>query len=67
MAPTEAMATRPKASASERDESFFMADTPAAIAKTKGTVSAPVVAPEASKDTAKYSGGAKTAKMPTSK
>ena len=49
------MATRPKLSFSDALLSFFKAETPMANASIKGTVNAPVVAPDASKEIAKNS------------
>ena len=49
IAPAETIPTSPKESVSDAMEFFFMRETPAAIARTKGTVIAPVVAPEESK------------------
>ena len=48
MAPAETIPTSPKESVSDAMEFFFIRETPAAIANTKGTVMAPVVAPEES-------------------
>jgi len=56
IAPVEAIATRPKLSSSEAMLSFFNEEIPAESASTNGTVRAPVVAPDASKDTDKNSG-----------
>ena len=56
MAPAEIIPIRPKLSSSESFESFFNAEIPVPNASTKGTVRAPVVAPEASKAIARYSG-----------
>lgn len=56
IAPVEEMPTRPKLSASPALLYFFKAETPAAKANIKGTVIAPVVAPEASNAMAKNSG-----------
>ena len=53
MAPADAMPTRPKESSSDFWLSLLMAEAPADKASKNGTVSAPVVAPEASKDTAR--------------
>src|SRR5574344_1263219 len=53
--PVDAMATNPKLSLSDALQSFFNCETPIASARIKGTVNAPVVAPEASKDIAKNS------------
>ncbi len=53
------MPTMPKLSISENLLSFFSAETPAARARMKGTVTAPVVAPEASKEIAINSFGVK--------
>ena len=61
IAPVEAIATSPKLSFSENLLSFFKFEIPTAIAKINGTVSAPVVAPEASKDIAINSEEAKMA------
>ena len=48
IAPVDAMATRPKLSFSDAFESFLREATPWPIARMNGTVSAPVVAPDAS-------------------
>lgn len=56
IAPDDAIATKPKLSFSEDLLSFLRWDTPKERASIKGTVKAPVVAPEASKDIAKNSG-----------
>lgn len=56
IAPADTMPTKPKLSSSETLLSFFSVETPAAIANINGTVIAPVVAPEASKDIAKKMG-----------
>src|SRR5690606_6795261 len=61
IAPVEAMATSPKLSFSDALLSFFNAETPMASAKMKGTVNAPVVAPEASNEMARNSGEVKRA------
>jgi len=55
--PAKVIATRPKRSLSAPSRSFFRLDTPAAKASIKGTVVAPVAAPEASKAMARNSGG----------
>ena len=60
MAPAEAMPTRPKESSSDFWLSLLMAEAPADKASKNGTVSAPVVAPEASKDTARKNWSAST-------
>ena len=49
IAPADTIPTSPKESVSDAMEFFFIRETPAAIARTKGTVIAPVVAPEESK------------------
>ncbi len=56
IAPAEAMATRPKLSASEATLSLRRREMPTARAKRKGTAKMPVVAPEESKAMAKNSG-----------
>src|SRR5690606_8573844 len=56
IAPVEAIATNPKLSCSDALLSFLSAETPKASARINGTVKAPVVAPDASKDIAKNSG-----------
>ena len=63
IAPVEAIATNPKLSFSDDLLSFFKLETPIARAKIKGTVKAPVVAPEASKEIAKNSGDVKNARI----
>src|SRR5690606_18455156 len=50
MATVDAIPTSPKLSASPILLAFLIAEIPAAKARTKGTVIAPVVAPEASKE-----------------
>jgi hypothetical protein len=50
IAPVEVTATSPKLSFSDALLSFLSDDTPNAIARINGTVRAPVVAPEASKE-----------------
>ena len=50
IAPADAIPTSPNASLSEAAESFFISETPAAKARIKGTVIAPVVVPEESND-----------------
>lgn len=54
--PAEAMPNKPKLSSSEASLSFFSTEIPTPRARIKGTVRAPVVAPEASKAMARYSG-----------
>ena len=49
MAPADTMPTKPNESVSDAIASFFIRETPAAIAKMNGTVIAPVVAPDESK------------------
>lgn len=61
MAPAEAMPTRPKESSSDFWLSLLTAEAPADKASKNGTVSAPVVAPEASKDTARKNWSESTA------
>ena len=55
IAPVDAIATKPKLSFSDDLESFLIAVTPIASAIIKGTVMAPVVAPDASKEIARNS------------
>ena len=59
IAPADAIATIPKLSISDALLSFFRAETPIARASINGTVTAPVVAPEESKDIARNSFGVK--------
>src|SRR5690554_4474957 len=55
IAPVDEIPTSPKLSASPILLSFLMAETPAANASMKGTVTAPVVAPDASNAMARKS------------
>src|SRR5699024_1206521 len=61
MALVEAMATSPKLSFSDALLSFFSEETPNASDKIKGTVNAPVVAPDESKEMARNYGDVKIA------
>lgn len=63
IAPEEAIATNPKLSFSEDLLSFLRVETPIARANINGTVRAPVVAPDASKDIAKNSGDVNKARI----
>ena len=62
IAPVEVIPTNPKLSVSDDLLSFFSIDTPTAIANINGTVKAPVVAPDASKDIARNSGDVNNAR-----
>lgn len=63
IAPADVIATKPKLSFSEALLSFFKAEVPMASPRIKGTVNAPVVAPDASKDIAKNSRDVNKAKI----
>ncbi|MPN40905.1 hypothetical protein SDC9_188445 [bioreactor metagenome] len=62
IAPVDAIPTSPKLSFSDALLSFFRRETPNARPSMNGTVRAPVVAPEASKEMARNSGDMNTAR-----